>query len=208
MSETKFLKCICTQCGGHIEFPADGIGSTVPCPHCGWQTELTLAAPEPTSARSPRSLKWAIVGAAILLIGLAGAIGALVAARNLVRRSRGYRAVVQAPGNAAAATSLETNRNGFTPDLVTNGFAISQVKIHSTPGSSLVYAVGLVKNEADKQRFGVTVELDLLDPAGKKIGAAKDYKEVLEPRAEWPFHALVVAKDAHTARVTSIHELP
>lgn len=35
-----YLNCECNHCQGSIEFPADGLGITVPCPHCGLQTTL------------------------------------------------------------------------------------------------------------------------------------------------------------------------
>jgi hypothetical protein len=37
---SEFLTCPCNNCSGHIEFPADGVGQTVPCPHCGLDTVL------------------------------------------------------------------------------------------------------------------------------------------------------------------------
>ena len=33
----------CTACGGHIEFPASGLGQNITCPHC--QTAVTLQQP-------------------------------------------------------------------------------------------------------------------------------------------------------------------
>lgn len=41
MSKESFFKCQCAQCRESIEFPVDGVGETVPCPHCGTQTVLT-----------------------------------------------------------------------------------------------------------------------------------------------------------------------
>jgi len=46
MSLTRYLKGECSHCGGRIEFPADAIGATVDCPHCGKATELMLATKE------------------------------------------------------------------------------------------------------------------------------------------------------------------
>src|SRR5581483_8977994 len=40
MSRIQYLKCSCQQCGEHIEFPADGLGMSILCPHCGRQTRL------------------------------------------------------------------------------------------------------------------------------------------------------------------------
>src|SRR5256885_312797 len=45
MNEELLAKCSCSQCGNHIEFPLEGAGAVVACPHCGQQTQLTLEAP-------------------------------------------------------------------------------------------------------------------------------------------------------------------
>jgi hypothetical protein len=69
-----------------------------------------------------------------------------------------------------------------------------------------VYAVGTISNATNRQRFGVKVELDLFDEAGRKVGSAKDYQAVLEPRGRWQFKALVVDSKARTAKVAAISE--
>src|SRR5688572_3611989 len=49
--------CQCSECGGHIEYPAEDTGQTTACPHCQQQTRLfwddKLAAPP--IARPPDS---------------------------------------------------------------------------------------------------------------------------------------------------------
>jgi hypothetical protein len=89
---------------------------------------------------------------------------------------------------------------------VESDFRVSPIAIEKQTGSSLVYAVGTVKNLLDKQRFGVKLELELHDAAGQKIGLARDYQQILEPGGEWKFKALVVESKASSARLTSIHE--
>ena len=37
---TDFLKISCLHCGGHIAFPADGVGRQTACPHCGRMISL------------------------------------------------------------------------------------------------------------------------------------------------------------------------
>jgi hypothetical protein len=196
MSEKKFLKCNCSQCGGPIEFPADGIGMTIPCPHCGWQTELTLAPPQEAAARSSRSLKWIITGGIILVLGIVGTVSALLLAQKLMRKPR-----------AQPATTRNAERETRNPlATTTNGFSISAVRIEKTPGTTLAYATGTVKNRTDRQRFGVTIEIDLLDAAGTKIGATKDYTDTVETNATWTFRALLVQKGVVAARINSIRE--
>jgi hypothetical protein len=87
-----------------------------------------------------------------------------------------------------------------------SGFEIGPIALEATPGSSLVYAVGTIRNPADRQRFGVRIELDLLDASGTKIGTAKDYQGVLEAKGQWRFKALVLESHAASAILGSISE--
>jgi|GEM_PF-4677765 len=41
--QSEFVKLCCQQCAGWIEFPKDGIGETIKCPHCN--NELLLTEP-------------------------------------------------------------------------------------------------------------------------------------------------------------------
>lgn len=70
----------------------------------------------------------------------------------------------------------------------------------------MVYAAGTVKNSSNRKRFGVKVELALLDRAGQKLGTATDYRQVLEPGGQWRFKALVVDSKAVSAKLESIKE--
>ena len=36
----EFLKCPCGHCGNHLEFPREGVGLSVTCPHCSTETTL------------------------------------------------------------------------------------------------------------------------------------------------------------------------
>src|SRR5947209_7305430 len=40
MPEPGYISGSCESCGRHIEFPADGLGMSVSCPHCGQSTTL------------------------------------------------------------------------------------------------------------------------------------------------------------------------
>ena len=77
MNLTKNIKGNCQQCGGPFDFPVEGIGQTVDCPHCSKPTELQLATPPATSAVSSRQIVYIIVAIAILLGGLVGTMIAL-----------------------------------------------------------------------------------------------------------------------------------
>ena len=85
-------------------------------------------------------------------------------------------------------------------------FQVSMISFETTPGTSLVHAVGTVSNLASKQRFGVKVELDVFDASGKKIGIATDYQQVIEPKGQWRFNAPVINSKAASAALASIKE--
>jgi hypothetical protein len=209
MSHPDFLKGECHHCAGHVEFPAEAIGQTVPCPHCGRPTELAPAAPPNKTKGSRRA--WRGIGLAVSLVaaGLAGAF--------LWRQTANHRSVSAskptpaAQSNApAASAAVSTNAPVVSPQpqaqAQTNDFAIMPYKLEKTSGSSLVYVTGIVRNLSDRQRFGVKIEFGLSDSNDIPAGSATDYQSVLEPHAEWRFKAMVMASKAASARFNSIAE--
>jgi hypothetical protein len=72
------VKCICTNCAGHLEFEQDSAGEKIKCPHCGFDTVLFLPGTEEAEARvasltkklrMQRRLFWG-VGLVLILGGL------------------------------------------------------------------------------------------------------------------------------------------
>ncbi|MBI5799903.1 MAG: hypothetical protein HZA92_04130 [Verrucomicrobia bacterium] len=61
MSDSDFLKCACSHCQGHLEFPDHAVGIITTCPHCGVETTLVAPAgapappppPQPPAAEAP-----------------------------------------------------------------------------------------------------------------------------------------------------------
>jgi hypothetical protein len=203
MNRTKFLKGECQHCGGHLEFPAEIAGLPADCPHCGQQTDLLLAAPpqEPTVPR--RTIVWAVIGIVILGLGLGGALVALKRAERWAARQK------RQSEESLAATAPSTppaEVAGIADPQAQNGFAVSAAELEKAPGTSLVYAVGTLKNTSNHKRFGVKVELDLFDASEQKVGMATDYQQVMETNATWRFKALVVDSRATTAKVATIKE--
>jgi hypothetical protein len=202
MSRTKYLKGPCTYCGGRVEFPAEAIGTTADCPHCGRPTELQLETvpDEPTIPR--KGIVYALIAVLILGLGFVGAMAALKRAERMVAQKK-ERA---APPTSTNATVVSPPTGPALQAATQTGFQISAITLEKTQGSSLVYAVGQVRNLTTKQRFGVKVELDLLDSAGVKMGSAKDYLPVLEPNGLWQFRALVTDSKAASAKLAAIKE--
>src|SRR5262249_42074049 len=102
----------------------------------------------------------------------------------------------------------QTNAIVLVPDdLITlSGFQISSITIEKTPGTSLRHAIGTLTNNADRQRFGVQIQFDLLDDNGHKIDSTKDYQQVIESKGEWKFHAPVMTSKATSAKAVSVTE--
>jgi hypothetical protein len=197
MSHIKYLKCSCLHCRGHIEFPADAIGANIDCPHCGAKTELYLPEPVSTGSGSKKPLVVAVVGLLIVAVGLGAAYSALNTARKMAQKKLEAAKAAAAPAQPPAPPQPPPSKDGFSTSLI---------ELEKTPGSTLVHAVGTVTNDMKKQRFGVRIEIELLDAAGKTIGTAKDYTKVLDENAEWHFHALVMNAKADSARLAWVKE--
>lgn len=207
MNRTKYLKGACQHCGGHIEYPAEHIGMTVACPHCQQETELLLLAPPAEATVPRRALVWTAIAVVTLGLGLGGALVALKRAQRWAEQQK------RAAATPAAAPVAEAQTNAPAVGEETNspasdGLTASTVSLEKTPGSSLVYAVGTLKNTTSRRRFGVKVELELSDAAGQKLGTASDYRQVLDPGAQWQFKALVMESKTAAASIAAIKEDP
>ena len=176
----------------------------VDCPHCGWKTKL--AAPEAPPAVEPVQEQRSAAGRVALALAIFVLVGA--GAFFYLRWERGHTPAgpqaspISGTNSAAAPKPHASEQTTFT----TNDLAVGSIRLERTTNSTVIYAVGKVKNESDRQRFGVKVELDLFDGAGEKIGSASDYLSILEPKKEWRFKALVLERKAVTARFAAIKE--
>jgi hypothetical protein len=71
------VKCICTNCAGHLEFEEENAGETIACPHCGFETVLTLPgtetlAPELLALSRRRALRRRLAPLLVAFFILAG----------------------------------------------------------------------------------------------------------------------------------------
>jgi hypothetical protein len=200
MSETVFSKCECRHCAGHLEFPAEAAGETIPCPHCGQPTELVAPV---SSGKTSGSRRRQLVIVVAVLVVLAG----LVTAFFLFKKN-GHTAIPE------TASASQTNSLAAAPasqtlpadEERTNDFTISAITLEKTPGSSLVHVTGKVQNLTGRQRFGVKIGFALFDVNNKSVGLATDYQAVIEPNSDWEFKALVMESKTASARFSSISE--
>jgi hypothetical protein len=194
MSNSDSLKCACPGCGGRIEFPAGRAGELVDCPHCGAQTKL-ISNTKKLPTRPTRKL--AIVAGAILIALALVAVGVEFFWRDLQQSD--------APPAMAVTPAIT---NVFIPKAFTefNDFKINKITLKKSGDGGLIYAVGILKNDTGRQRFGVKVELDLHDAQDVKIGSTSDYVAVIEPHRQWQFQALLTDPRAVKAVLTQIEE--
>jgi hypothetical protein len=186
-----FAKCACQHCGGHIEFPVQGVGRKIPCPHCGERTFLTRFAPvEIGGGRVVRTrIYWSLGIAACLLAAVGGA----------------YLYVNYSNFSQAVVGALPPAKPKPPPDPW-HGLKASKVSLDKPGDGTLIYAIGTLTNETTRQRFGVKVELEVLDAHHNKLGSSTDYKDVIEPGKEWKFRAMVTDKNATAAKLTKVKE--
>jgi hypothetical protein len=211
-SDERYAKCVCQHCGGHIEFPSEGAGRTVPCPHCQWPT--VLAAPAATvpvggGATARKRIVPAFLIASIVVI----AAGAGVYWHG--RLPKGRRGPAPAPsiaaqparGNSAAPKpAAPAAVVPVVPPDPWHGLMAGPITLEKGADGHLVYAVGKLRNTSDRQRFGVKVELDVLDARNEKVGTATDYTPLIDSGKEWKFKALVTDRAAATAKLTAVKE--
>ena len=202
MDETTFLKCACPHCDDHIEYPGPAAGQTIPCPHCGMPVILPGASKQDQQKRAPLTFVGIVTGG-LLVVGLAGAL--LV--HWMASRDPSKNPLVDPRSSHQNQPAKETeSRSDANAPKSPGDLKAGMIKLERKAGSSLVYAVGRLKNNSAYQRFGVKIELNLLDSQGQKIGAATDYTQVIEPRDEWSFRALINETKAASAKLDRISE--
>jgi hypothetical protein len=179
--KTAHATCQCLHCQGLVEVPP-GLAGELQCPHCGQPLDLP---PAKSSAKWPLFL---IVG--ILLAG--GTIAAVYWTSNRSKKTAGPIAAAQA---APTAKPVSISTNNFT--LTDVGFERQ---------GSVRYLRGSLRNDLTRQRFGVRLQLDLLDADEGRVGSASDYRSVMQAGEVWQFRALALEPAAVTATIVSIQE--
>ena len=66
------------------------------------------------------------------------------------------------------------------------------------------YLVGSVRNDSDRNITFVSIEFDLLDASGNKVGSAEDIINSLSPGETWKFKAMAGPETASRAQLSSL----
>jgi hypothetical protein len=64
------VKCICTNCAGHLEFEEENAGEKIKCPHCHFETTLFLPGEEPADSGPEHTSRWPQVRSLLLRFGI------------------------------------------------------------------------------------------------------------------------------------------
>jgi len=213
MATQHFLRGVCAACGGRLEFAAKGVGQDIACPHCGQRTKLLPAQP---GART----SWKrLIMLGVFLVGLVAMSARLLlvskdklqvpvasATNQLASLTAPLVPVTTPPTSQVAGASAPLPSQLQPGETLTNDFIITAGHLEPTPGNSLVYVTGKVRNLADRQRFGVKVRFALQDAGGTIIGSATDYQSVIDPHGEWSFKAMVMESKTVAAQLSGISE--
>jgi hypothetical protein len=199
--------------------PARNSLKLVACPHCGGSIVVvapSVGAPGAEGGEGaeagPSSLKKlrrillaATIMAGLLLVGVA-----YWSSRRTAAKGEKQGETPGIGGSGAGVSSAAGGKAGAGSSEVKSSadLKIGQISMERQAKSSLVYAIGAVTNASEVQRFGVRLELEILDQTGRPVGRASDYARVIEPRAVWSFRALMTDSHAAGARVSKITEEP
>lgn len=216
--DQKTLKCACKECGTHLEFAESMLNSVIACPHCGQWTELTGdAVPGGEQPGDRRTLVMAFSGIGLLAAAILLGFIWWQHSKSVEKPKPANTArIVTQPTNPPPQTALQPT----PPPVATEAPAessiqrtksledlkVGAIELEKTPGTSLVHAVGTVKNDSDFVRYGVKIELALYNKDGKKIGVTQDYQSTIEPHQEWRFKALVTDPRTTAAKLVGLTE--
>lgn len=215
MSDTHYLKGPCQHCGGSIEFPSHGAGLSIDCPHCAQKTVLAVplaTAPPPLPATAPASagkkkspLLW--VASGVIILAVVG-VGGLLLSRSKPSAPAPDQATSKPTTPAVVVPEPKPVAAAALAPKSLEDLKVGTIILEKARSGSVVYAVGVLKNDSDQQRFGVKVEIELTDAKGQRAGKTTDYTQVIEPRKEWRFRALVLETKALSARLAFVTEDP
>ena len=209
MSPTEgYSKCTCHNCGGHIEFPSAGAGQTIPCPHCNWPTTLVDSSAPIGGGPATRKKIFKLFFISSIIVIAAGA-GVFLYLAKIQNCSLPWHGPVLAPSGGNPTAPPLPNAvpaKPIPPPDPWRGLMASPVTLEKVGDGRLIYAVGTLTNTSDHERYGVRVQLDVLNAAADKLSATTDYKDSILPGKYWKFKALVTDPSAASARITSVKE--
>ena len=183
----------CPGCGLEVSVKADT------CPSCG------------ATIRERSLLTWPILVSCVVAIVLLAGTALMWQRGGLRKKPQVKLSEVKLPKKAANLPSAPdstppTPAPAPAPVMVKRSgeFKMLDHRIERVPGRSLVYVVGNVTNDTEKQQFSVRVTFELTDKTGKPAGTATDYASVIEPGSGWQFRAMILETNAVRAKLMTL----
>lgn len=187
MNEPQFYKIACPKCAGRIEFPAEGLGATAACPHCGQPVELSRPA-----ARGKPRLPLFIGVALVVAAGITGVVLKVLPKKQ------------PADAPVEPAVAIKPVEPPDPPRAPGEELEVLKFKIEKATKGKLTYVTGTATNHVKAQFFSVKIEFEIFDKGGKPAGQAVDQANSLSGKSAWEFKALVLDEGAVTARLVKI----
>lgn len=200
--DPEYFKCACQKCGRHIEFPSHGAGVTIDCPHCGKKTVLGVGTADAPTGRKSKKALWVSLG---LMAVISGVVAAFLWPSTTYTRNGTVVPAVPTPA-VVPVKPAESADKPPAPSETVKDFEIGKITLQKAQDSGLVYAVGTAKNTVDRQRFGVKIELNLLNDQDQNIGVDSDYASVVDPHKAWQFKVLLTHSGVAKVTVADIKE--
>ncbi|MFM8468989.1 MAG: hypothetical protein ACKODH_03310 [Limisphaerales bacterium] len=169
-----FLKCSCEHCGGLIEYPADAVGASVPCPHCQRETPLKLddsgddADVVAVGGSKARVVMGAVIASVVAVAVLAGAL--VWAKRKTAARDP------SSPPPPSAQTAQKTG-TASAPAASTSATA----KVELDPPKAVVPVVAKFQNGLSASQIRVGREVI----AGPCVDCHRQYDPATYGGEEW-----------------------
>jgi hypothetical protein len=99
----------------------------------------------------------------------------------------------------------EANQNSAPIDTTGPGLTVTDWQWQwPTAEYGSRYIVGTVRNNSDKEFSSVFLDFNLYDSNGAQVGSAGDSVTNLEAHGTWKFKAIVLEKEAATARLVGV----
>lgn len=229
MEITTYFKCSCANCGQIIEYLAREAGKIVECPKCKEKSQL----PEPEKLLMlgvegpplPKSKNCPLCGVEMKFLdtdcsncealrkkkllrvcGLVSAATIVVLGAVLVCVRHSKPQEMKAASDPVKPSIMILEQPQVSHPKSINDLKPGRFYLEQRRGSDLVMAVGDIENTSENIHSGLSVDVDLLDVSGAKIGTVTDYSVQLGPHQTWHFLVTVTNPKAKSVKIAAIKE--
>ncbi len=173
------------------------------CPDCGGAVNSDSSCPA-CLTKQQQNRKYIVLAGALIVVLIAGVVFAVMRTHKIARAKETAAAAAASnsgPGHIFILTAPANDPSRATNDLWPRHFVLERRR-----GSDFAVAVGDVENLSQRIRYGLKVDIELLDRNGHKIGTVNDTITHLAPNAVWHVIASTSDTNAINARFAGIKE--